>query len=1003
MADDRDNTETVDASREIDGSLSKTLAADSDRFSAATVDAAADAGTTAPWFDDGGAGAFELARGQTVGRYVVLDRLGAGGMAVVYTAWDPELDRKVALKLLKPADADEDDAEAEAGRMRLIREAQAMARLAHPNVVAVHDVGSFGDSVFVAIELVEGGDLEGLLEREKPGWRRVISLFAEAGRGLAAAHAAGLVHRDFKPANVLVGADGRVRVADFGLARQSTGGVVAGARIELDVEKSTPRLSGSASALSADVTRHGAILGTPAYMAPEQFLGGEADARTDQFSFCAALYEAIYGELPFRGETIGELFAAISKGALGPPPAGSRAPKWLRAALARGLSREPEARFRSMDALLAELTRDRGAAFRRGALTAAVVLVVAGGAWAYVRAERAEAAACEATGKALVGVWDDGVKARAKRAFLATGKPYAADAFARASSFLDGYSAAWIAARRSSCEEARRSGAVGVEGAARREGCLAGRLAQLDALTGLFEKADAQTAEKAVEAAHALAAVEDCEDPKLLAAGTMLPAEPKAREAVERLRGELAKGWALADLYQTKDAIALGRIAVDEARKTGFKPILGEALALLGTAEMRDGAFADADRDLDEALYAAMAAGDDRTAADAAIRLVELEGYNLGKTDKAEMRAREAVAILERSGDRGRAQAFERALGWKDYGAEHLESALGHFERSLAAVEASGRPGSIEAAQIRADLGSVLVTIGQFEKAIPILRSAAEAWEREVGSDHPQTAVIYTALAVSLGHVGDSQGACDLLERAKVATELSLGSEHPNLIRLLANYGDFSGVLGRYEEGIAFGSRAVQIAESAYGSESIRVVLPLRLLGDVQWRGGDPQSAIRTLTRALEIAEKAGGADHLEVATVYFYLGRALVAAGRTKDAVRAQRRTVEVGIAALGAEHPMLGYAHEGLGEALLASGDAAGAIVELEKAVEMFDKGGIDPLELARSRFNLARALAVANKEPERVRELYGKAKEGFTALRDRGKIDLGFAEKWAAEHGL
>jgi len=169
MADVRDSTPRTFAAGGADRSLADTVAADSDRFSAATVDAGQDAGRTAPWFDSGRGNAFELARGQTVGRYVVLDRLGAGGMAVVYAAWDPELDRKVALKLLRPADAAEDDATAEEGRLRLIREAQAMARLAHPNVVAVHDVGSFGDSVFVAIELVEGGDLEGLLARSRPG------------------------------------------------------------------------------------------------------------------------------------------------------------------------------------------------------------------------------------------------------------------------------------------------------------------------------------------------------------------------------------------------------------------------------------------------------------------------------------------------------------------------------------------------------------------------------------------------------------------------------------------------------------------------------------------------------------------------------------------------------------------------------------------------------------------------------------------------------------------
>ncbi len=164
-----------------------------------------------------GPSAEALGRGVAVGRYVVLDRIGAGGMGVVYAAYDPELDRRVALKLLRP-----DRFGGDAGRLRLLREAQALARLTHPNVVAVYDVGTFGDRVFVAMELVEGETLRQWLRAEPRSprpWREVLERFLPAGRGLAAAHAAGLVHRDFKPENVLLGRDGRARVVDFGLAK----------------------------------------------------------------------------------------------------------------------------------------------------------------------------------------------------------------------------------------------------------------------------------------------------------------------------------------------------------------------------------------------------------------------------------------------------------------------------------------------------------------------------------------------------------------------------------------------------------------------------------------------------------------------------------------------------------------------------------------------------------------------------------------------------------------
>jgi serine/threonine protein kinase len=229
-----------------------------------------------------------LARGTQVGRYVLLDAVGSGGMGVVYAAYDPELDRKVAIKLLR---FDRLGSEAgERDRLRLQREAQAIARLSHPNVVHVYDVGTFGDQVFVAMEFVAGRTLRQWAEEEPRPWREVVDRFALAGRGLAAAHAAGLIHRDFKPDNVLLGDDGRVRVVDFGLARP------AGQQPAPEGER-TP----SGGTLAHPLTEWGVVVGTPAYMAPEQLRGEASDERSDQLSFCVSLYETLYGERPFPG------------------------------------------------------------------------------------------------------------------------------------------------------------------------------------------------------------------------------------------------------------------------------------------------------------------------------------------------------------------------------------------------------------------------------------------------------------------------------------------------------------------------------------------------------------------------------------------------------------------------------------------------------------------------------------------------------------------------------
>ncbi len=276
-----------------------------------------------------------LGQPRSVGRFVVLSRLGEGGMGVVYAAQDPQLGRKVAIKLLP-------EAAGGAGAERLLREAQALARLSHPNVVGVHEAGLSEGHVFVVMELVDGVTLGNWLLQQRRSQREVLERFLAAGEGLAAAHAIGITHRDFKPDNVLVGHDGRVRVADFGLARLSDS---AWGSATQPADPGSPLL----------VTQTGAVVGTPAYMAPEQFLGQPADARADQFSFCVALWEALYGARPFSGLSTAALQRSVTQGEITQPPREARVSRKLRGLLTRGLAVDPVARHLSLRALLSEL------------------------------------------------------------------------------------------------------------------------------------------------------------------------------------------------------------------------------------------------------------------------------------------------------------------------------------------------------------------------------------------------------------------------------------------------------------------------------------------------------------------------------------------------------------------------------------------------------------------------------------------------------------------------
>jgi serine/threonine-protein kinase len=275
-----------------------------------------------------------------IGRFEVRAKLGEGGMGVVYDAYDAQLDRRVAIKLVRVGEV---GAQAHA---RLLREAQAMAKVSHPNVVPIYEVGEHADQVFVAMELVDGEPLSTWQRRETRSWHDSLAMYVAAGRGLAAAHACGIIHRDFKPDNVLVGGDGRPRVLDFGLARAFA-----------TPADDTALHTSSTSVLSVELTVAGSMMGTPTYMSPEHFRGEGIGPASDQFGFAVAVYRALFGAVPFAGETIGELRTSVCGGALRTPKDDREIPAMVVAAVLRALSCDPADRFPSMDALLDELER----------------------------------------------------------------------------------------------------------------------------------------------------------------------------------------------------------------------------------------------------------------------------------------------------------------------------------------------------------------------------------------------------------------------------------------------------------------------------------------------------------------------------------------------------------------------------------------------------------------------------------------------------------------------
>jgi len=516
------------------------------------------------------ASATDVVRGTTIGRYVVLDFVGRGGMGEVYSAYDPELNRKIAIKVLKASEGSgRTGAE---GRILMLREAQAAARLSHPNVVVVYDVGTFGDSVFIAMEFIEGETLSAWCAARSRSPREVLDVLLAAGRGLAAAHEAGLVHRDFKPENVMITKSGQVRVTDFGLARE-----IANAEIREDRAAIEPTPPSSADYLRMNLTRTGAFMGTPGYAAPEQVLGSRGDARSDQFSYCVTLYEGLYGERPFEGRSMMALTDQVLEQRIRPAPPGTRVPAWLRRTVLRGLKATPHERYHSMAELFDALGRDPAIVRRRwvgggGAALLAVAILVGA-----MRLHTDRRTACAGGPTRSGAVWSPTARAEVRRAFVATGAS-GERAFDAASEIVDRYVARWNGMFQEACEATQLGAEQSAEVLDLRMECLDERLQNLRALIDVFKAANPTIAEGAVSAASSVPTVERCADVAMLRAVVRPPEDVVTRAKVSEIRERVARVSALAEAGECGRALELSEKTTRDATTLGYLPLEAEAL-----------------------------------------------------------------------------------------------------------------------------------------------------------------------------------------------------------------------------------------------------------------------------------------------------------------------------------------------------------------------------------------------------------------------------------------
>ncbi|WNG50859.1 tetratricopeptide repeat protein [Archangium minus] len=970
-----------------------------------------------------------LAPGSSVSRYVVRERLGSGAMGVVYSADDPELGRRVALKVLRPEGHHREELQ-----QRLLREAQSLARLSHPNVVTLYDVGTYDDGIFLAMELVDGSTLAEWMKHPRP-WRDVLRVFLDAGRGLAAAHAAGLVHRDFKPANVLLGRDGRVYVTDFGIAR-----------LFHQEDGPSPQVSPEAPATpTSPLTRTGSVLGTPAYLAPELLRGQRADARSDEFSFCVALYEALFGLRPFQGDTLRELADAIQQGRVTPPEHEVKVPSWVRRAVLRGLSANPDERFPSMEPLLSALNPPRRMLMR--VVAAATAAGVLGALAAYGVTQRREVR-CEQEVEKLAAAWSPSRRERVRAAFLATGAPYAASAWERVSATLDAYTTQWRTLRTEACLAAGRATSDGT--AWQTAACLDTRLWQLAATTEGFEKADALTVQNAPQLTASLEGLAACRDSPGLSGRPQPP--DNLRPQVDAARHKLAQARAHYVARRYPDALAVTSALLEEIKGLDYKPLAAEVL--LTHAEALGGVNKpkEAEEFLYQALWAAEAGRDDETEARSWLELIWVVGEELSRPVDAEKLVRHAQASVERLG-------HER---FPDITTElHLRlSSLRELQGKLAEAEEEARQG-LEFSRRRNDPDSLLRTanllhqlgrirFGQrrYEEALESHLQALEERKRVLGPDNPALVTSYNRVATAYSMMGRRIEAVDIwrkalalqettpdpkntglatlllnlsqnesvegrpeealsmIERARTLFEKARGPNHFTVVQALTAQAMVSDEIGQNDKALALTTEALERTRRSLGPDTTRASLPLTIRGQVHLNAGRYAEAQRDLLEALKLLEKEQGPEGAGTASVLLPLAEWALATQAPKAALEYCERARLVFEKAQGPESVDGANALSCVGKAYLALGAADKAVPLLERARRIQTRWGEpkDPATAGSTAFLLARALLETRSSPDRARAL-AMAEEARTRLESvglRGRPELQKVQAWLRREG-
>ncbi len=923
-----------------------------------------------------------------IGRFSILRELGEGGMGRVYVGYDEELDRKVAIKVLRSDAGDP---------RRLVREAQSLARLSHPNVVQVHESGTDDGAVFIAMEFVDGRTLADWTADTDADWRARLELLVQAGRGLAAAHAAGLVHRDFKPDNVLVGSDGRVRVLDFGLVRHSDGAD----QDELLETEETPGPAEVGAHEAEALTVRGSIMGTPAYMAPEQHAGRACDAAADQYGFCVTAFELLFGQRPFAMGMLRELHEAKRRVAIVEPPAGSPVPRSVRALIVRGLAPDPGERWPNIDALLDALEAElRPRTRSRWAPAVGLAgLALLGFGLERGLASQPEPRVCELDEAALAEVWNPERRAALHDAIAASvARPSAAtdttELSTRAAARLDAWTEAWTRARQDSCRATRVEATQSEALLDRREACFARQRAEFDAVVAVLTRVDPQLPPRVPEVLDTLPELDACSLAALDAAPEQR-LDADGRAAAEAAHAKLAEARALMLVGRPARTRELAQEAATTGEALAHPTLQIESQALLAALELRSGALEAGVEGLRAASLAARRAGFVELEASVRVELARAVAGKFGRPVLERWMIDEAQELLDVVGrpQDPRAVTLQVARARLVEQAGDYDAAVEAHEQAYALAE--GRLDETRRASLRLGVGTSLYRAGRYADARVELERCLAAVREGWGPWSPLAAHVEFNLAMISSDLGDGEAA-----RAHIDAAIELdrrlwgeGSLELARDRFASAYLDFG--VGEMHRGCAELEPLLPIYEGELGPEHDETGQLLTGIGMCRMFAGDDAGALRSYERALAIQQKVLGEQHYEVALLYSNIAEVYLVRGELERARVDYERARSIFAATLAEDHPLHAYPLRGLGTIWLAQGEAERALAALERALALADAS--DPVELAELRLALARALVAVDGRAAlaRARQLGEDARADFARVGARERAEA--AEAW------